>query len=161
MLTLTGGHEKGWATSWFSSLAGDSSRRNLMGGSAREHSRDFINWGNVLAERAEGNDSTADWLCCFLLQHPRIWLGINGQLLQKLKWCWNDNSIKGADGSMSKCFTKDWVDIKLISQWQLMSQEMKFQIVTVLCSQRPGIFLNMTWLKNIMKLIQTQDYQYG
>lgn len=85
----------------------------------RLYNAHFLSWGDaVWSEWAEVNNSTAVRLCCSSLQHLCIWLIIYGQLLQKLKLCWNDNSIKGADGPTSKCFTKDWVDIiKLDSQW--------------------------------------------
>lgn len=107
-----------WATAWLASQAGDGPIRNLKCGSGKENNEDFITWGDdVLAEQAEGKDRTAVRLCCSPLWHPHVWLIINGQLLQKWKRYWNDNSIKGADGPMSKCFTKDWVDIRLISQW--------------------------------------------
>lgn len=87
---------------------------------------------------------------------------INGQLPQKLKRCWNDNSIKGADGPRSKCFTKDWVDtIKHISQWlkndSWCPKRWNFKVL-LYCVAKGQEFLNVTWLKNIMKLIETHQY---
>lgn len=170
MLTVSGGHEKGiwselphdlplWLETvqeeiWWVDQAERATRISLIG--------QMMYWQSELKATTALQSGPAVLLCDI----PPIWLTINVQLLQKLKWCWNNNSIKGADGPMSKRFTKDWVDIiRLISQWLKNDSwgPMRWNFGVLLYRIARGQEYSWIWpdLKNTMKLVQTQVYQYG